>query len=111
MKLQQIIRRILKEETTQKNIRARRRISVIDELIPHKIKYYYKPDSICRYESGEELLEVIMFSVIENMYWDYFSNIDDNSEEWKGMFEFMEEYIKDNYGDEIKKYYHINCGN
>ena len=109
MKLKKSIKRILREET-EIPIRVRRRITIIDELLPFKVKNYYKPDSLCKYESGEELLEVVMYSVIETMYYDYFGDIDDNSQEWRIMFESMEKYIKDNYGERLKTYYHTNCG-
>ena len=51
-----------------------------------------------------------LYSVIETMYYDYFGDIDDNSQEWRIMFESMEKYIKDNYGERLKTYYHTNCG-
>lgn len=110
MNLQQTIRRILREEN-KSLLRARRRINVVDELLSFKVRRYYKPESICIYESGEELVEVVMEAVIDNVYWDYFGDIDDTSKEWKIIFDYFEDYIKDKYGDELKKYYHINCGN
>ena len=108
--LQESIRRIIREEN-ELLLRARRRIYVIDELLDFQVKSYYKPESICRYQSGEELLEVVKYAVIDHMYWDYFGNIDDNSKEWKRIFDYFEDYINNKYGDELKKYYHINCGN
>ena len=110
MNLQESIRRILREESKMP-LRLRRRVSNIDKLLPFKVKNYYKPDSVCRFESDEEFVEVVMNSVIETMYYDQFADIDNTSEEWYIMFKTMEKYIKDNYGDELKKYYHINCGN
>ena len=108
--LQENTRKILREET-EPLLRARRRIYVIDELLDFQVKSYYKPESICRYQSGEELLEVVKYAVIDHMYWDYFGDIDDNSKEWKRIFDYFEDYINNKYGDELKKYYHINCGN
>jgi hypothetical protein len=52
-----------------------------------------------------------MYATIENMYYTYFGDMDDDSKEWVKIFRFMEKYIKDKYGDELKDYYHINCGN
>jgi len=107
--LQENTRRTLREEN-ELLLRARRRISVVDDLLSFKVRHYYKPESICRYESGEELVEVVMAAVIDHMYWDYFGDIDDTSKEWKIIFDYFEDYIKDKYGEELKKYYHINCG-
>jgi hypothetical protein len=52
-----------------------------------------------------------MEAAIESMYWNYFANIDDNSGEWSEIYYGMVKYIKDKYGEKIKEYYHINCGN
>lgn len=109
MKLKKSIKRILREET-EIPIRARRRITIIDELLPFKVKNYYKPDFLCKYTSDEEFIEVLTYSVIETMYWDYFGDMDDNLKEWNIIFEYMEKYIKDNYGERLKTYYHTNCG-
>ena len=109
MNLQESIRRILREET-EIPLSLRRRINIIDEILPYKVEHYYKPNSVCRYVSGEEFVEVVMYSVIDTMYYDHFGDIDDDSKEWMIMFKTMEKYIKDNYGDKLKEYYHINCG-
>jgi len=110
MNLQETIRRILREETNI-NMRLRRRISLIDEEIKYRMDVVYRPNNICRYESEEELLEVITEATIDSMYYKYFDNIDDTSDEWVKIFFFIEKYIKDKYGNDLKNYYHINCGN
>lgn len=108
MNLQETIRRILIESTQTPPI-LRRRIDVVDDLFLYKVKRYYKPDSICKYVSGEELLEVIVDSTIDHMYWDYFSHIDDGSKTWVIMYNYMSNYLTNKFGDKIKEYYHINC--
>jgi len=110
MNLQEHIRRILKEET-KINIRLRRRIAMLDYEVESRLGSIYRPDNICRYESGEELLDVVGEAAIESMYWNYFADIDDNSGEWGEIYYDMVKYIKDKYGEKIKEYYHINCGN
>ena len=110
MNLQEQIRRILKEETNT-NIRLRRRMVALDNEFYRLMSTVYRPDNICRYQSGEELLNVVGESVIEFMYYNHFADIDDNSREWSVMYYGMVEYIKDKYGEKIKEYYHINCGN
>jgi hypothetical protein len=107
--LQEQIRRILKEETKM-NTRLRRRLDMLDYEVEHRLSVIYRADTICRYESGEELLDVVSEAAIDSMYWNYFANIDDNSREWSVMYYGMVEYIKDKYGEKIKEYYHINCG-
>jgi hypothetical protein len=110
MNQQQQIKRILKEETQTPQILLRR-LHFVDDEVEFRIKRIYTPNDICRFRSGEELLEVISDDVTDTMYWTYFSHIDDNSKEWGIMYRTMVEYINDKYGEEIKKYYHINCGN
>jgi ADP-ribose pyrophosphatase YjhB (NUDIX family) len=110
MNLQKTIRRILREETNI-NMRLRRRLSLIDEEVKYRMDVVYRPNNICRYESGEELLEVITEATIDSIYYKYFDDIDDTSDEWVKIFLFIEKYIKDKYGSDLKNYYHINCGN
>jgi hypothetical protein len=43
------------------------------------------------------------------MYWNYFANIDDNSNEWFNIYIDMVKYIKNQYGDEIRNLYIDNC--
>ena len=111
MNLQETIRRILKEETKM-NIRLRRRLGMVDDEFHRLMSAVYRPDIICGYyRSGEELLDVVGTAVIEFMYYNHFADIDDNSGEWSEIYYDMVEYIKDKYGEKIKEYYHINCGN
>jgi hypothetical protein len=110
MNLQEHIRRILKEET-KISTRLTRRLGMVDDEFYRLMSTVYRPDNICRYQSGEELLNVVGEAVIEFMYYNHFAGIDDNSGEWSEMYYGMVEYIKDKYGEKIKEYYHINCGN
>ena len=111
MNLQEQIRRILKEETKM-NTRLRRRLGMVDDEFHRLMSAVYRPDIICGYyRSGEELLDVVGEAVIEFMYYNHFADIDDNSGEWGEIYYDMVKYIKDKYGEKIKEYYHINCGN
>jgi hypothetical protein len=109
--LQEQIRRILKEQTNMNN-RLKRRLGMLDYEIESKMRAVYRPDNICEnYRSGEELLDVVVEAAIDSMYWNYFANTDDNSKEWGEIYHNMVKYITDKYGEKIKEYYHINCGN
>lgn len=108
--LEENFTKILKENTNI-NSRVRRRINLLDDELLYRMSAIYRPDNICRYVSGEELLEVIIEAVIDAMYFTYFSDMDDNTGEWGESYYFMYNYMKDKYGDKIKEYYHINCGN
>lgn len=110
MNLQEHIIRVVNEET-KIPISLRRRFKHLDDEVDFRMGRVYTPNNICRFESGEELLEVMSDAVVDSMYYTYFSDVDDNSKEWGMMYRTMIEYINDKYGDKIKEYYHINCGN
>ena len=110
MNLQDTIRKVLKEEI-KSSLKLRRVLSMLDYEVEYRLSTIYRPDNICRYESGEELLDVVGEAAIDSMYWNYFANIDDNSGEWEEIYHDMVKYITDKYGEKIKEYYHINCGN
>jgi hypothetical protein len=110
MSLQEQIRRILKEETNM-NIYLRRRLGIIDNGFHRLMKEVYTPDNLCWHLSGEDLLEHVIQSVINFMYFNHFSNLDDDEKLWNEIYNDIENYIKDKYGEKIKEYYHINCGN
>jgi hypothetical protein len=95
------------EEETKMNTRFRRRLGVIDNEFYRLMKEVYRPDNICRYQSDEELLDVVGEAVIEFMYFNHFAD----SEEWSETYHYMWVYIRKKYGEKIKEYYHINCGN
>ena len=88
MKLQEQIRKVLKEET-KLPIRLLRRFEHLDDEIVFRIKRIYTPKDLCRFRSSEELLEVVSDSTIDAMYWTYFSDVDDNSKEWGIMYRTM----------------------
>jgi len=111
MNLQEQIRRILKEETKLVT-RLRRRLDMLDYEVEYGLKTTYTPDYICRkFASDEELLDVVIDTSIEHMHWNYFGDIDEDSEEYALLYISMVDYINKKYGKEIKEYYHINCGN
>jgi hypothetical protein len=107
-KLQEQIRRILKEETKIKPF-IRRRLGMLDYEVEYRLSAIYRPDNICQYKNGDELVEVVMEAAIDSMYFNYFYT-DDNSGDWVNMYYDMVKYIRNKYGDKIKEYYHINCG-
>ncbi len=106
----QINESILNEETSQL-IWLRRRLVALDNILKYKIKDVYTPKKICiLYKDADELLEVIIEAVAETMYYSYFSNMDDLSYDWQKIYYHIHSYIKEEYSEKIKEYYHINCG-
>ena len=111
MNLQETIKKILKEEFDSKSIplNIRRRVSHIDEYFIYLLDKVYKPENICRYIDSDEFVEVLISAVIDGMYYKYFSDVDDLSDEWTKMYLGMQKYIKHKYGDGLKNYYNQNC--
>mgnify|MGYP003347898749 CR=1 FL=1 len=104
--------KVLKEET-KLNMHLRRRLDMLDYEIESRMdgkKSIYTPENICKFESDEEFLEVIMEYAIDSMYHTYFNNLDDNSGEWPEIYYDMVKYVRHKYGEQIKSYYNENCG-
>jgi len=89
-------------------ISLRRRIQNIDELIPSSIREIKDNFNICKY-TVDIYVSAVAANVIEHMYWDFFSDIDDGSEEWIKMYNTMEKYIFDKFGQELRVNWQINC--
>jgi hypothetical protein len=98
--------------TENQKTKLLRRISHIDELVKYGFENIYTPDIICdSYENGEVLLDVIIEWVVERMYYKFFNNLDDSSDEWGRVYNLVVEYINDVYSDTIRNYYSNNCEN
>jgi hypothetical protein len=108
MNLQQTIRKVLREETKISPY-LRRRIDMLDYEVESRVGRVYRPDNICKYESAEELLNVIVEAAIDSMYWNYLSNVDTNSSEWVNIYNEMVNYLEDKYGKKLLTYYNDNC--
>jgi hypothetical protein len=109
MNLQSIIKKVLKEETNL-SFKIRRRTNLIDNEVEKLLRSVYTPTVICRnYTGGIELNTVISHAVIENLYFNTFYEMDDESKEWEEIAQFIWDYIHEKYGKEIDNYYHINC--
>jgi len=88
MNIKETIRRILKEEFNSENIplKVKRRLAVVDELFIYLMDKIYRPEKICWYTDSDEFIEVVTSAVIERMYYDYFGDIDDLSDEWTRIY-------------------------
>lgn len=108
MSIRNDIKRILREETVPTLVR--RRITEIDWQIQFAVKEVKRQNSnICN--MGEDgFVETVVEKTIEQMYWDFFSDMDDNSKEWTSSYYFMIRYINDNFVEKLKQHYHMNCG-
>ena len=92
-------------------LRVKRRHHLIDEEIFKLFARVYTVDKICKnYQNENELLSVVKYAVIENLYFHTFREMDDESMEWREIAEYVYEYIDNKFGNKIKEYYYVNCG-
>lgn len=108
MNLKEKIRKILREEQT-KSLKIKRRTLEIDNEFKRQMSLIYRPNSICRYDSGKMLVTVVTEAIIENLYWSTFNTVDDTSKEWEDIANFIYEYVQTIYGQELIDYYNLNC--
>lgn len=96
--------------TESQKIKLMRRLSEIDILVKKSLDEIYTPNKICDlYDSGETLLDVVTEYVVEIMYYRYFTDTDDLSDEWRETYDMIVKYMKEAYSDGIKDYYNNNC--
>ena len=107
MSLKETIKRILREES--KPIKVLRRTNEIDREFKRVMNLVYRPDNICEYRDGSELFEVVTEAMLENLYFNTFYEIDDLSNEWEKIADFIGNYTWEKYGKEVLDYYNNNC--
>jgi len=110
MNLQENIKRILREDRKLSNF-LKRRLENLDYEVDSRLNNTFGGVNICIFfKSEEDFFETIMEESIDSMYYNYFSNIDDNSGEWAHVYLDMVNYIRKNYQYKIMKHYDDNCG-
>ena len=105
--LQEQIRKVLREERLP--IKVLRRTNEIDREFKRLMGSVYRPDNICEYRDGSELFEVVTEAMLENLYFNTFYGIDDLSNEWEKIADFIGNYTWEKYGKEVLDYYNNNC--
>ena len=96
-------------------LRVIRRLYAIDLIVQYRLDEYddkIKSDKdfgLCN-ENKEYFYDVVSRWVIEHMYYNYFSDIDDTSEEWTETYNIMEKYIDSLFGKKIKDFFTDRCG-
>lgn len=101
--------KVLKEHKSP-ILTVKRRFELIDDKINFLLQNVYAPDKICIYRSGEELFLNITESVVENMYMDDFDYLENQSEEWREIYDSIVGYMQYKYEKKIEEYFHANCG-
>ena len=83
-----------------------RRTNLIDDEVKRLLNNVYIGQYLCvNYRGGNELINVISHAVIENLYFNTFNELDDESEQWQDIDQFIFEYVPEKFGKEIRKHY------
>ena len=108
MNLKESIKRILIEETVPLSVR--RRIDAVDWQIEFAVKEVNRQyNNVCNL--GEDgFIETVIEKTIDSMYWDFFSDMDENTPEWGASYQYILKYAEDKFTNKLKEYYHIKCG-
>ena len=107
MNLKESIKRILREETVP--LFVRRRIDAVDWQIDFAVKEVNRQYNVCNL--GEDgFIETVIEKTIDSMYWDFFSDMDENTPEWGASYQYILKYAEDKFTNKLKEYYHIKFG-
>ena len=89
-------------------ISLKRRIHNIDEQIPLEVLKIKEWTNICKF-TVDNYVDAVASNTIDKMYWYFFSDIDYGSEEWVKMYDAMEKYIIDKFGQDLRVDWQIIC--
>lgn len=95
-------------ESQEIKIRLLRRLEAIDDAIPFKMHEVLKFYHVCK-DSVDVFIDVISGEISHDLYYVYFSDIEDDSKEWGMVCKMINKYIKDKFNDRITDFYNSQC--
>ena len=108
--MKNLIKKILKEETSKNPYPIIRRTHLIDREVKRVINSVYTPNVICKnYTGGHELTTVISHTVIENLYFNTFYKMNDELKDWEDVAQYIYDYVHEKYGEFITNHYQSSC--
>ena len=63
----------------------------------------------CDFKTSEDYIDSFGDWLCENMYYDFFNDLDDTGEEWGEIYHLMKEYIEIKHGENLKQYFENEC--
>jgi hypothetical protein len=111
MNLQESIRKILREETSNPINLILRRLESLDWLVEFSVREIERQyNGICKVRTPENFVEIVIEKTGDGMYWDFFAEtIDDSSDEWGQMYRFIEKYVETKFGDTLRSNFNRLC--
>ena len=107
MNLRESIKRVLKESTEAPNS-VKRRLHAIDWQIDFAIKEVKVQYNVCGL-SEEQYVETVIEKAITSMYWDFFSDMDENTVEWGESYKLMMDYASKKFTEKLRNNYQWSC--
>jgi hypothetical protein len=92
------------------HLKLLRRTHYVDELVKKKLDKYHNSYyfNICDYDL-QQFIQIVGEGIIENMYFQHFGDIDDNSKEWDDIYNVLVKYIESVHMDTIIDFYNEHC--
>lgn len=95
-------------ESQELKLRLLRRLDDIDNSIPFKMREMLDFYDICK-ETQEIFIASVVAGIGDDLYYAYFSHVDDNTKEWKMVYDLMDGYIRMKFTDEMNNFYNKVC--
>lgn len=80
-----------------------RRLRDVDELVDDTLSNYRDTGMV--FDDEYEFFTYVCEDVIHKMYYRHFSHLDDSKEGWGLLYNLLEEYIRDEHGRKIDKFF------
>jgi hypothetical protein len=91
-------------------LQVKRKISAINTGIEYLLNRVYTVPKICEnYVSYDEFIQVISEAIAERIYLYFFSDLDDQGEEWGEIYNGIMKYVDIVWGDRLESYFEKNC--
>ena len=92
--------------------RLRRLLHRVDYLVDHVIQYSEYEDDFCSiFKSALSYFDYVTSEINQALYYNYFEDIDDSSEEWKEVYDMMVKYVDEVHGHHIRDHWLSMCNN
>ena len=99
---------IITEEQNLK-IKVLRRLSAVDFMLNNLSNFSSGIFlNLCKYDFDDVFTMIIQWAC-ENMYYDYFGDLEDDSEEWAYVHSVIVKYIETYHSETVKDFYDKKC--
>lgn len=114
------IKQVMGIITESNTIRFRRHIPFVEEIVQNYIKSFggEKPfagitkGSFCDvFRDSKSFVTTAVSEVAERLYYAYYYDFSDESNEWSEMYRMVDNYVKKRYGNDLTIFWETYCAN